>query len=347
MTTLPKAATPHKWYRGILTVPELSVLILFIAAAYILMGVFSKVEGTDVLGSSTIWLIVFGSFVISTAIAVFAVLAGIGGGVVYTPLMLAFTSIDTLVIRSTGLMVAMFSGLISTGPFMRRGLSSIKLIVYSAVPITVGALIGARGAIYLAETMGTTGDALVRLLLGVIIALCCILFVKGGKKYEFPETTGQDWLGKKLGFKFSYWEESLEKEISWRSQRVLLGGLLLLCVGLMGGFFGLGGGWAITPVYNIVMATPLKVSAASSGILLAISDGTAAWQYLKYGALIVVFAAPWMLGQVVGGIMGAHILCKIRVSIIRYLIIFILGFTAIKLLARGIEEFTGFGIPFL
>ncbi|MFC2035617.1 sulfite exporter TauE/SafE family protein [Chloroflexota bacterium] len=346
-TAFPKKNTAQKLHKYVTSVPELSVLILFVIAAYIFMGVFSKIEGTEFLSSSSVWLIVFSCFIISTAIAIFAVLAGIGGGVVFTPLMLAFTSIDTMVIRSTGLVVAMFSGLISSGPFMRKGLSSIRIIVFSAVPITIGALAGAKGAIYFSDAMGATGDALVRLVLGIIIAFCCILFIRGGKKWEYPEATGEDRLGKKLGLSFSYWEESLGKEINWQSQRVLAGGLLMFGVGLMGGFFGLGGGWAITPVFNIVMGTPLKVAAASSGILLAISDGTAAWQYMNYGAMIVVFAGPWMLGQVVGGIMGAHILSKIRVSIIRYLLIFILGFTALKLLARGIEEFTGFGIPFL
>ena len=327
--------------------PEMAVLLLFVVAAYIVMGVFSKVEGTDVLSSSSIWLIVAGSFVLSTAIAVFAVLAGIGGGVVFTPLMLGFTSIDSLVIRSTGLVVAMFSGLISTGPFMRKGLSNIKLVAYGAAPICGGAAIGAAGAIAMQQAMGVTGDALVRLLLGLIIGFCCFLFIRGGTKYEFPEAKHEDKLSRKLGFSFSYWEESLGKEVHWRNQRVLIGGLLLFGVGLMGGFFGLGGGWALTPVLNIVMATPLKVAAASSGVLLAVSDGTAAWRYITYGALIPVFAAPWMLGQVVGGFIGANLLSRIRVSIIRYLVIFILGFSALKLIVRAIEGFVGIEIPII
>ena len=50
------------------------------------------------------------SFLVSVLIAIIAVIAGVGGGVIFTPLLLAFTSFDTLVIRSTGLVVAMFSG---------------------------------------------------------------------------------------------------------------------------------------------------------------------------------------------------------------------------------------------
>ena len=84
-------------------------------------------------------------------------IAGIGGGVIYTPLMLGFTSIDSLVIRSTGLIVAMFSGLISTGPFMRKGLSPIKLVSFGAAPICLGAIVGSTAAIAIQDAMGETG----------------------------------------------------------------------------------------------------------------------------------------------------------------------------------------------
>ena len=99
------------------------------------------------------------SFVISMAIAIIAVIAGVGGGVIFTPIMLAFTSIDTLVIRSTGLVVAMFSGLVSTGPFMRKGLADVKIVFFGALPIIIGGLGGAFAAIVLARYLGETGDA--------------------------------------------------------------------------------------------------------------------------------------------------------------------------------------------
>ncbi|MFC1924348.1 sulfite exporter TauE/SafE family protein [Chloroflexota bacterium] len=332
---------------AITAAPELTLIVFFVIAAYIAMGVFSKVEGTEVLSSTSIWMVLSVSFILSTAIAVFAVMAGIGGGIIFTPVMLGFTSIDSLVIRSTGLVVAMFSGLISTGPFMRKGLSNIRLVVYGAVPVCLGATIGALGAIAMKESMAEKGDALVNLMLGLIIAFACFVFIKGGAKYEFPEAKHEDKLGKKLGFSFSYWEESLGKEISWRNQRVLMGGLLLLGVGVIGGFFGLGGGWALTPILNMVMATPLKVAAASSGVLLAMSDGTAAWQYIKYGSLIPVFAAPWLLGQVVGGAIGAQLLAKARVTLIRYFVITVLALAGTKLLIKAVEQLAGIDIPIL
>jgi uncharacterized membrane protein YfcA len=95
----------------------------------------------------------------------------------------------------------------------------------------------------------------------------------------------------------------------------------------------------------MVMATPLKVAAACSGVLLAIGNASAIWPYITYGALIVIFAAPWMLGQVIGGIVGAHILAHIRAGFVRYFLIAFLILSCIRLISRGIEGLLGIDIP--
>ena len=59
-------------------------------------------------------------------------------------------------IRSTGLVVAMFSGLIASGPFMRKGLADIKLVFLGAVPILFGGFVGSLSAITLSEQFGAT-----------------------------------------------------------------------------------------------------------------------------------------------------------------------------------------------
>jgi hypothetical protein len=150
-----------------------------------------------------------------------------------------------------------------------------------------------------------------------------------------------------MNLKSSYWEESLNKVVSYQVTHSILGGFLFFVVGFTGGFFGLGGGWAVVPVLNLVMAVPLKVSAASSGVLLAIGNAAAIWPYIVKGALIAVIAAPWMIGQVIGGILGAHILARIKAGFVRNILIVLLILTSLKLLSRGIEGLTGIDIPLL
>ena len=318
------------------TLPELTLLIILAVASYVAMAIFAELPSTEVLSGRSIVGIIVASFLLSTAIAVVGVIAGIGGGVLFTPFMMGFTSIDTLIIRATGLVVAMFSGLISTGPFMRRGLADIKIVYFCAVPIAVGALAGAFSAVAFSEYMGATGDAVVRLSLGVILIFIAAMFVLGGSKTEYPEVKHVDRFTRWIGLQGAYWEESLGRRVDYTATRSVLGFLLFSLLGFTGGFFGLGGGWAVVPVLNLVMMVPLKVSAACSGVLLAIGNAVAIWPYLLYGSLIALFVVPWMLGQVIGGILGAHILARIEAGFVRKILILLIIATSIRLVQRGI-----------
>ncbi|MEZ4358177.1 MAG: hypothetical protein R2876_06085 [Eubacteriales bacterium] len=102
--------------------PMLEAIIMIAATilSYFGIGVLALVPEDVLTGHMTtasIFLILLAFFLLSVAIAMIAVVAGIGGGVIFTPIMLAFTNVDSVIIRGTGLIVAMFSGLISTGYF--------------------------------------------------------------------------------------------------------------------------------------------------------------------------------------------------------------------------------------
>ena len=325
--------------------PELQILLITTLGCYVFLEMYVDPSQSHVISSLSGVDLIITSFVLSVVIAIVAVIAGVGGGVIFTPLMLAFTSIDTLIIRSTGLVVAMFSGLVATGPFMRKGLADIKLVFLGALPILIGGLLGSFAAIFMSKHLGETGDYLVRLSLGLLLLGIASVFVLGGASTEYPEKVANDRLSRKLKLRHTYWEDSLQMPVKYKAQNVPLAMLLFLVVGFTGGFFGLGGGWAVVPVLNLVMSVPLKVSAATSGVLLAMGNSAAIWPYINIGALIGVVAAPWMLGQIIGGIIGAHILVSIKAAFVRKMLIIMLFVTSIKLISRGLEGLLGFNTP--
>ena len=54
-----------------------------------------------------------------------------------------------------------------------------------------------------------------------------------------------------------------------------------------------------------------------------------------------------MLGQVIGGLIGASLLTCLKASTVRALLIVILFGSSLKLVVRGIETLTGIEIPLL
>jgi len=317
---------------------EILVMILVLVISYLALALIGIGAETPEGGYSgiAIWGWLFGFFFISFAIAMIAVIGGIGGGVLFTPFMLAFTSVDSLIVRATGLIVAMFSGLISTGPFMRRGLANLRISIYCAAAYGIGAFAGAQGAIVVAKSLGETGEGFVRLALGIILLSLAVYFVVGGKKIEWPEVKRVDGYTKWLKLSQPYYEVSLNKIVDYPLTRAGWVLAAIIGVGLLSGFFGLGAGWAIVPAQNLIMAVPLKVAAANSGVLLGMGDCIAVWPYLLMGAIIPLFAAPWLVGQVLGGLLGSLILIRVKAGFVRFLLIGFMFFSTFALLKKGL-----------
>ena len=327
--------------------PELFALIFVTFACYLFLE--TQIDGMAFgrQGNFSSVDIIVMSFLISVLIAIIAVIAGVGGGVIFTPLLLAFTSFDTLLIRSTGLVVAMFSGLISTGPLMRKGLADIKLVLLGAIPIIVGGMSGSFTAIYLAQRLGDQSDGIIRLLLGLMLLFIAGIFVTKSSSSDYPSKKKVESFSHFLKLRKTYWESSLGSYVSYRATNVKISIFLFLLIGFTGGFFGLGGGWAAVPLLNLVMSIPIKVATGSSGVLLALGNAAAIWPYINAGALIGIIAAPWMLGQVIGGFIGANLLTSLKASAVRVILIIILFASSLKLIARGLETLIGIEIPVL
>ena len=166
--------------------------------------------------------------------------------------------------------------------------------------------------------------------------MLALYFLRGGIKIEWPEIKQVDRFSRWLKLPQPYYENSLDKVTDYSITRAGWGLLAMIGVGMISGFFGLGAGWAIVPTMNLIMGVPLKVAAACSGVLIGMGDCISVWPYLLAGAVIPLFAAPWLVGQVLGGIVGAQILIRVRAGAIRLILIGILLFSSFGLVSKGL-----------
>lgn len=305
-------------------------LVMGLMALIMSMGVVSAQELTNpAIFAGTL-------FAVCTLIGIVAVLAGVGGGVVFTPVMLGFTNIDSYIVRATGLIVAMGGALVAARPFLRRGLANIKILLFAAVPYTVFAVIGALLAGYIKATMGTFGEGVVRFTLGVLVIFIGLIFIFAGKRIEYPEVKHVDGFTERLGLAMAYWEESLGRVVDYKVTRAWLAMLCFCGVGLISGLFGLGAGWAMVPVFNLITLAPLKVAAACSKVLIGIGDTAAVWPYIIGGGIVPLFAIPSLVGLIVGTLIGSKILLKVKAGFVRWLIIAIMFASGIRLISKGL-----------
>ena len=320
---------------------ELTIMLAAVVLSYIGLSIISFLSQPPAPGEMsnatiTLWLLAF--FLLSFAIGIISVLAGIGGGVIFTPIMMAFTPVDSVVIRATGLIVAMFSGLIAAGIFMKKGIGNLKMCITLTVSQGIGALLGAQTAIVAANAFGNTGEGVLRIILGFLLLAIAVYFIVGGKKLEWPNIQNVDAITKWMKLEHTYYEESDGKVYTYKITRILLGLLFLLGIGFLGGFFGMGAGWAITPVQNLVLGVPLKSAMANSVIIIGMVDCVAVWPYMLAGGIIPLFVLPWLSAQLVGGYLGALVLVKVKVAVIRLILIGIMIYTSFSLVTDGFAK---------
>jgi hypothetical protein len=114
-----------------------------------------------------------------------------------------------------------------------------------------------------------------------------------------------------------------------------LGIVLFVGIGFLAGMFGIGAGWANVPALNLLLGAPLKVSVATSGLILSINDTAAGWIYLNRGAVLPLIAVPSVAGMMIGTRIGARLLGKTRPALVRWLVIAILFLAGVRSILSG------------
>ncbi|MBW2345111.1 MAG: sulfite exporter TauE/SafE family protein [Deltaproteobacteria bacterium] len=266
--------------------------------------------------------------IVTFVMGIFAVLGGVGGGVLFVPIISGFFPFHLDFVRGAGLLVAL-SGALAAGPgLLKMNLASLRLAIPVALIASTCAIIGAMVGLALPTNI-------VQIALGATIIGICVLMLTA-KKSEFPDVPQSDRLSSALRIYGVYQEKSTGQVIDWKIHRTPLGLGLFILVGFMAGMFGLGAGWANVPVLNLMMGAPLKISVATSKFLLSITDTSAAWIYMNQGCVIPMIVVPSLVGIMLGSFVGVRLLAVAKPTMIRWIVIGILAFAGIKALLKGL-----------
>jgi uncharacterized membrane protein YfcA len=108
-----------------------------------------------------------------------------------------------------------------------------------------------------------------------------------------------------------------------------------LAAGILGGFFGVGGGVLIVPALVLLIGVEQHTAVGTSlGALLPPVGVLGAWEYYKHGHVNMLYAALLGAGLIVGGYFGAIYAVKISGPVLRRAFAIFLGLTAIQLFLK-------------
>lgn len=269
-------------------------------------------------------------FLTTFIIGLFGVLAGIGGGVLFVPLVSSFFPFHIDFVRGAGLLIALGSSLAAAPTLLKKDLASLKLAIPVALIASAFSIVGAMIGLWLSSV----NPAFIQGSLGVLILMIVVIMLMA-KSSIYPVVKEGDYLAGLLGLSGTYKEGATGKEVRWTVHRTAIGLFCFVLVGVLAGMFGLGAGWANVPILNLLMGAPLKIAVATSSFSLSITDTTAAWVYLNKGAVLPIIVVPSIMGIMAGANIGARILPRVKPTLIRKMVIIVLLLAGVRSILKA------------
>jgi uncharacterized protein len=265
-------------------------------------------------------LIEFASAVLLTSFfaGLLGALTGLGGGVVIVPALVLLFHVDLRYAIGASLISVIATSSGAAVAYVREGFSNVRIGMFLEVATTVGAVGGA----YLAARVSTP-------VIGIIFGVTLLYSAWSSFREPHSETTHPpNALAEKLRLSGDYPTKNGRQ--TYVAENVPAGFGIMFIAGLLSGLLGIGSGAVKVLAMDHAMKLPFKVSTTTSNFMIGVTAAASAGIYLGRGYIAPGLAAPVMLGVLAGSLLGAHLLVRIRVPVLR--VVF-----AVVIVALGVE----------
>jgi uncharacterized membrane protein YfcA len=204
--------------------------------------------------------------------------------------------------------------------YVRDGYSNIRIGMFLETATTVGALAGVGIALYVSSSA-------IAVVFGVVLLYSAYL---SSRHYDDGAHVPSSKLAQRLRLHGAY--PGPHGKESYNVTGVPAGYGLMFVAGALSGLLGIGSGAVKVLAMDRVMKIPFKVSTTTSNFMIGVTAAASAGLYLHRGYIAPGLAMPVMLGVLTGSLLGARVLMRARVKVLRYLfatVIVVLGFEMI------------------
>jgi uncharacterized membrane protein YfcA len=248
-------------------------------------------------------------------------LTGLGGGVVVIPMLTLLFHVDIRYAIGASLVSVIATSSGAAAAYVREGYSNIRIGMFLETATTIGALVGAFVALIVSGSS-------IAVIFGLVLLYSAYLSSRHREDDALAVKASP--LANKLRLNGSYpTVNGLEK---YEVTGVIPGYGLMFGAGVLSGLLGIGSGAVKVLAMDHAMKIPFKVSTTTSNFMIGVTAAASAGLYLSRGYVAPGIAMPVMLGVLAGSLLGAKVLAKARVKVLRYVfaaVIVVLGFEMI------------------
>jgi uncharacterized protein len=265
-------------------------------------------------------LIFAGSFVAG----LLGALTGLGGGVVLVPLLTLVFHVDLRYAIGASLISVIATSSGAAAAYVREGISNVRIGMFLEVATTIGAVVGA----FLAAYVPTRGLAVI---FGVVLIYSAWLSWRG-QHADAAERPVNPW-SDRLRLSGSYPDQGVERH--YTVDHITGGFVTMFGAGMLSGLLGIGSGAVKVLAMDRIMRIPFKVSTTTSNFMIGVTAAASAGIYLHRGYVDPGLAFPVMLGVLAGSLLGAKVLIRARVSVLRVVFVLVILALGVEMIVNG------------
>lgn len=252
-------------------------------------------------------------------------LTGMGGGIVIVPGLTLLFGVDIRYAIGAALVSVIATSSGAASAYVKEGYASIRLGLFLEIATTLGALLGA----FLAARVSGSAIAIV---FGVVLLYSAYMTIL--KKQVPTSGTQPDALARLLHLDGTY--PSDDGQVSYHVQHVPIGFGLMFVAGALSGLLGIGSGALKVLAMDRAMCVPFKVSTTTSNFMIGVTAAASAGIYLNRGYIDPGLAMPVMLGVLAGSMLGARVLVRANVRVLKIVFATVVTVLAAEMILNGL-----------
>jgi len=273
-------------------------------------------------------------------------LLGLGGGFVIVPVLTLVFHLDIRLAIGTSIVAVAATSSAGAARNVTESITNLRVATFLALATTLGAVTGALLA-------GVFDARFLFALFGIVLAVSGAQMIRKRRVPEVKEpipaleTVGMHVgaaggaasggrMADRLALHSAYYDEAEGLDVPYLVANTGLGLALMYLAGTLSGLLGIGSGVLKVPAMDLAMHIPMKVSTATSNLLIGLTAAASAVVYFARGDIDPIIAGPVAIGVLLGATQGSKWLVGIRSDRLRVLFVGVLGVVAVQMIWKGI-----------
>lgn len=249
---------------------------------------------------------------------------GMASGIFIVPILTQFFGVDIHVAIGASIVSVIACSCGSAAPFLKGGLTNIRLAIVLETATTLGALTG----VFLIGIVSTS--FLYGLFAAILVVSAKQMLTRRRESSDVNTSEAKSW-ATILRLHSSFPDHASGEVIPYQVGCIPLGMAMMYGAGLISALLGIGSGVLKIPAMDTALRLPIKVSSATSNFMIGVTAAASAGAYFVRGDINIDIAGPIALGSVIGALVGTRLLMGLPADKLRIFFVIILALLAIQM----------------